>query len=96
MYGVDRKDCTLDQALDNDLCIVVVLSKQCIWSYSCRSLCCPLRWRGRSRALRGHGETRGGESYEYTLQAWMQLVFMPKYKQLLKDKATGRASKKIG
>ena len=41
-------------------------------------------------------ETRGGESYEYTLQAWMQLVFMPKYKQLLKDKATGRASKKIG
>lgn len=40
-------------------------------------------------------EKRGGECFEYTLQSWMQLVFLPMYKQLLKDKAKGAAAKTL-
>ena len=34
-------------------------------------------------------EARGGEPFEYTLQSWLQLVFVPTYKRLLKEKARG-------
>ena len=38
---------------------------------------------------------RNGEPFEYTLQAWLQLVFIPRYKQIIKDKARGIGSKTI-
>tara|TARA_B110001452_G_scaffold210263_1_gene180640 strand:+ start:226 stop:396 length:171 start_codon:yes stop_codon:yes gene_type:complete len=40
-------------------------------------------------------DQRGGECFEYTLQSWMQLVFVPCFKQLLKDKAKGNAAKTL-
>ena len=40
-------------------------------------------------------DKRGGECFEYTLQSWMQLVFVPCFKQLLKDKAKGNAAKTL-
>ncbi len=36
---------------------------------------------------------RGGEPFEYTLHAWLQVVFLPTYKRLLKEKAKGMLSK---
>ena len=36
---------------------------------------------------------RNGMAFEYTLQAWIQLQFLPVYKNLLKLKARGVASK---
>ena len=33
--------------------------------------------------------SRGGEPFEYTLQAWLQLYFIPTYKPILKAKARG-------
>ena len=40
-------------------------------------------------------EARGGNPFEYTLQAWLDLVFVPTYKQLLKDKRKGTASRTL-
>ena len=40
-------------------------------------------------------ETRGGEPFEYTLQAWLQLHFLPVYKRLLKDKQRGTIKKTL-
>ena len=39
--------------------------------------------------------TRGGEPFEYTLHAWLQLVFIPVYKRLLKDKLRGTVKKTL-
>ena len=38
---------------------------------------------------------RGGEPFEFTLQAWLQLRFLPTYKRLLKDKRAGLAKKTL-
>ena len=40
-------------------------------------------------------ENRGGEGFEYTLQAWLHYMIVPVYKQLIKDKARGIASKTL-
>ena len=40
-------------------------------------------------------ETRGGEPFEYTLHAWLQIVFIPKCKALLKLKQKGQLKSKI-
>ena len=40
-------------------------------------------------------ENRGGEGFEYTLQAWLHYMVVPTYKQLIKDKARGIASKTL-
>ena len=37
--------------------------------------------------------TRGGEPFEYTLHAWLQLRFLPVYKRLLKEKQRGLLKK---
>ena len=37
--------------------------------------------------------TRGGEPFEYTLHAWLQITFIPTYRRLLKEKARGLAKK---
>ena len=34
-------------------------------------------------------QNRGGEPFEHTLHAWLQLVFLPTYKRLLKEKRRG-------
>lgn len=39
--------------------------------------------------------TRGGEPFEYTLHAWLQLVFLPRYKLLLKEKRKGTQKKTL-
>ena len=38
---------------------------------------------------------RGGECFEYVLQSWMAMVFIPTYKQLLKDKKLGIGAKTL-
>jgi hypothetical protein len=38
---------------------------------------------------------RGGEPFEYTLHAWLQLSFLPTYKRLLKEKKRGTVQKVI-
>ena len=38
---------------------------------------------------------RGGETFEVVLQSWLQLVFVPTYRRLLKDKARGLGSKTL-
>ena len=38
---------------------------------------------------------RDGEPFEFTLQSWLHLVFIPTYKRILKDKARGIGSKTI-
>ena len=38
---------------------------------------------------------RGGEPFEKVLQSWLQLVFVPTYRRLLKDKARGIGSKTL-
>ena len=38
---------------------------------------------------------RGGEAFEYTLHAWLQLQFVPTYRRLLKDKERGLSKKTL-
>ena len=38
---------------------------------------------------------RDGQPFEEVLQRWLQLVFVPTYRQLLKDKARGIVKKAI-
>ena len=40
-------------------------------------------------------DKRGGEPFENTLQAWLQLVFVPTFRRILKDKARGIGSKTL-
>ena len=40
-------------------------------------------------------EMRDGLPFEEVLQRWLQLVFVPTYRQLLKDKARGIVKKSI-
>ena len=40
-------------------------------------------------------DKRGGEPFENTLQAWLQLMFVPTFRRILKDKARGIGSKTL-
>ena len=40
-------------------------------------------------------DKRGGEPFENTLQAWLQLMFVPTFRRILKDKARGLGSKTL-
>lgn len=38
---------------------------------------------------------RGGEKFETSLQSWLQVVFLPPYKKLLRDKSQGIAKRTL-
>ena len=39
--------------------------------------------------------SRNGEPFEFTLQAWLHLIFLPTFKGIIKDKARGIGSKTL-
>lgn len=60
---------------------------------SCRRTPFPSRGTWQSETASSLLMQGGGEPFEYTLHAWLQLRFLPVYKRLLKEKQRGLLKK---